>query len=197
MTDFDALKVAIMLTQSPMAIRTIKRQSLPDGIGVLLKVASGDSTATADAQKVIPKTEAELRAAAEFFIEQVLLSRTSNSYRILGHNNNANSADLRRHMALLMKWLHPDTIASTGLIGEINRSVFAQRITYAWENLKTPDRRAAYDRSLEESLRKVYLEKQTKPKRLAEKKRKFGKLTLFPIPREGLVRKALNLLRCL
>ena len=42
-------------------------------------------------------------------------------------------------MALLMKWLHPDAARD----GE--QSVFAARIAAAWNNLKTPDRRAAYD----------------------------------------------------
>ena len=43
-------------------------------------------------------------------------------------------------MALLMRWLHPD-VAREG-----ERSVFAARIAAAWNTLKTPERRAAYDR---------------------------------------------------
>jgi DnaJ-class molecular chaperone len=43
-------------------------------------------------------------------------------------------------MALLLRWLHPDMDRH----GE--RSLFAGRITQAWETLKTPERRAAYDR---------------------------------------------------
>ena len=42
-------------------------------------------------------------------------------------------------MALLMRWLHPD-VAREG-----ERAVFAQRIAAAWNTLKTPERRAAYD----------------------------------------------------
>ena len=52
-------------------------------------------------------------------------------------------------MALLMRWLHPDVDASAG-----ERSIFAGRVTKAWENLKTPDRRAAYDQSQSASKKK-------------------------------------------
>jgi hypothetical protein len=44
-------------------------------------------------------------------------------------------------MALLLRWLHPDLDPC----GE--RSVFVRRVTRAWNDLKTQDRRDAYDRS--------------------------------------------------
>ncbi len=44
-------------------------------------------------------------------------------------------------MILLLKWLHPDSGVDQA------RSVFASRVIRAWEDLKTPGRRAAYDRS--------------------------------------------------
>jgi hypothetical protein len=45
-------------------------------------------------------------------------------------------------MALLLRWLHPDVAGGT------ERSVFAGRITAAWDDLKTPERRADYDRAM-------------------------------------------------
>jgi hypothetical protein len=42
-------------------------------------------------------------------------------------------------MALLIKWLHPDSAR------EGQQSVFVNRVTLAWDDLKTPDRRVAYD----------------------------------------------------
>jgi hypothetical protein len=42
-------------------------------------------------------------------------------------------------MALLLRWLHPDVAAGA------ERSVFTARITAAWDDLKTPERRAGYD----------------------------------------------------
>ncbi|MGE3914849.1 MAG: hypothetical protein AB7F78_04050 [Hyphomicrobiaceae bacterium] len=88
-----------------------------------------------------------LRTAAAFFIEQVLLAPGADSYRVLGASPTATSTDLRRNMALLLRWLHPD-IEPTG-----ERSVLASRVTSAWEDLKTTTRRATYDGSLTEAVR--------------------------------------------
>jgi hypothetical protein len=82
-----------------------------------------------------------LREAAAFFIEQVLLHPEADSYRVLGAGGKASNEELRRNMALLLRWLHPDR-SSEGM-----RTVFASRVTNAWNNLKTPERRAAYDRA--------------------------------------------------
>jgi DnaJ-class molecular chaperone len=82
-----------------------------------------------------------VREAAAFFIEQVLLHPGADSYRVLGARPDAPNGELRRNMALLLKWLHPDSDRQG------QRSVFATRVTRAWNDLKTPERRAAYDRS--------------------------------------------------
>ena len=82
-----------------------------------------------------------MRNAAAFFIEQILLAPGADSYRVLGGNAQASNSDLRRNMALLLRWLHPDMEHN----GTGDRSVFAARITLAWEDLKTAERRAAYD----------------------------------------------------
>ena len=42
-------------------------------------------------------------------------------------------------MALLLKWLHPDVDHSA------SHASLAKRVTMAWDNLKTAERRAAYD----------------------------------------------------
>jgi hypothetical protein len=43
-------------------------------------------------------------------------------------------------MALLLRWLHPDSDRHE------QRVVFAARVTRAWNDLKTNERRVAYDR---------------------------------------------------
>ena len=63
------------------------------------------------------------------------------SYRVLGAARGAGAAELRSNMALLMRWLHPDVNANGA------RLMLAARVTRAWETVKTPDRRAAYDRA--------------------------------------------------
>jgi hypothetical protein len=42
-------------------------------------------------------------------------------------------------MAILLRWLHPDRDRYA------ERDAFAVRVTRAWNNLKTPEQRAAYD----------------------------------------------------
>jgi DnaJ-class molecular chaperone len=80
-----------------------------------------------------------IRKAAAFFIEQILLHADADSYRVLGANPQSTSNELRRNMALLLKWLHPDLDRSA------ERSVLATRVTLAWDAVKTPERKAAYD----------------------------------------------------
>ena len=70
------------------------------------------------------------------------------SYRVLGAARGAGAAELRSNMALLMRWLHPDVNANGA------RLMLAARVTRAWETVKTPDRRAAYDRAQAASKRK-------------------------------------------
>ena len=84
-----------------------------------------------------------MRDAAAFYIEQILLAPESDSYRVLGGGPQTSSGDLRRNMALLLKWLHPDMERNGS--GNSARSMFAGRVTLAWEDLKTAERRAAYD----------------------------------------------------
>src|SRR5439155_8031484 len=45
------------------------------------------------------------------------------------------------NMALLLRWLHPD------IDREGERAMMARRVAIAWDTLKSPERRARYDRS--------------------------------------------------
>jgi hypothetical protein len=135
-----ALGVAIGLLTVPQRVRAAKREPLPDDVLSLLRIAGGDASAEAEAVRRSGRSAEVIRKAAAFYIEQVLLTRESDAYRVLGASPEASSADLRRNMALLLRWLHPDIDRK----GE--RSIFAGRVTAAWEELKTPERRAAYDR---------------------------------------------------
>jgi len=87
-----------------------------------------------------------LHEAAAFFIEQILLYPEADNYRVLGATPDAAAAELRRNMAWLMAWLHPDRAPKT------ERSVLVARVTRAWNDLKTADRRAAYDEAQRRSV---------------------------------------------
>jgi hypothetical protein len=132
--------MAIDLVKVPSRVRLLRKAPLPPGIPFLLHIAAGDADAIRSAAQTTSRTPEFLREAASFFIEQVLLAPTSDSFRVLGCTPQSSHADLRRNMALLLRWLHPD------IARDNQRAVFASRVTAAWENLKTPDRRASYGR---------------------------------------------------
>jgi hypothetical protein len=138
--DWAAFQLALDLHQVPWRVRIVRGQTLPGGVRQLLTVASGDTAGEAAAAAALGRPPETVHEAATFFIEQVLLAPEADSYRVLGAEPGAPTADLRHNMALLMRWLHPD-VARDG-----ERSVFAARIAAAWNTLKTPERRAAYDR---------------------------------------------------
>ena len=97
-----------------------------------------------------------VRQAATFFIEQILFAPDADSYRVLGASPQASAGELRRNVALLLRWLHPDRDPQ----GE--RSIFVSRVTAAWNDLKTPERRAAYDQQLHATSKKRLRSKRSK-----------------------------------
>jgi hypothetical protein len=144
----DAIAAALAMLRDPRLARLAQRGPLPRGMTLLLEVAAGESTGLARAHTMTSRSEATLQKAAGFFIEQVLLNRQSDNYRVLGSSPEATAPELRRHMALLLKWLHPDLFQSSGDDKGFNRSAYVNLVTNAWEALKTAGRRASYDASL-------------------------------------------------
>jgi hypothetical protein len=134
-----ALRAAIELFHLPSRVRTRRDEPLPLGVDLLLRIAAGDVEAEATAITATGCSRDMIRQAAIFFIEQVLLCPNSDSYRVLGADSRASNGELRRNMALLIKLLHPDKDPQG------QRSVFASRVNQAWNDLKTPERRATYD----------------------------------------------------
>jgi hypothetical protein len=136
-----ALEAAFYLMQSPSQVRLIRSRPLPDGVDVLLRIAANDADTIRQATLWLGRSPETIQQAAAFFIEQILFFPDADSYRVLGTTAEARNGDLRRNMALLLRWLHPD------LDPHGERSVFAPRVTRAWNDLKTRERRDAYDRS--------------------------------------------------
>jgi hypothetical protein len=134
-----ALKIAIDLMHVPSQVRLIRLEPLPEGVSLLLRIAAGDNEADRTAVELTGRSIETVRRAAAFFIEQILFAPESDSYRVLGAGSQATAGELRRNVGLLLKWLHPDVDPQS------ERSVFVGRVTGAWNNLKTPDRRTAYD----------------------------------------------------
>jgi hypothetical protein len=145
MSDRMALKIAIDLMHVPSQVRFYRTEPLPDGVLILLRIAAGDDEAENTASLLADRPRDIVRQAATFFIEQILFAPNADSYRVLGANAPAGAGELRRNVALLLRWLHPD------LDPQGERSIFVGRVTAAWNDLKTPERRAVYDESLRRS----------------------------------------------
>jgi hypothetical protein len=139
MSGAQALRTALDLLHIPSRVHAARLEPLPPGVHSLLRVAVGEETEEALAIVSKGRSHDEIHQAAAFFIEQVLLHRDADSYRVLGATPEATTPELRRNMALLMRWLHPDKDPDG------RRSMFAGRVTRAWDDVKTDERRAAYD----------------------------------------------------
>jgi hypothetical protein len=137
-----ALKLAFDLYDFPSQARGTRKAPLPPDLVLLLRIAAGEEDTIGEAVRVSGRPIRVVRDAAGFFIEQVMLFPEADSYRVLGASPTAENFELRRNMALLLRFLHPD-IDQKG-----ERSIFAARVTKAWSDLKTPERRAAYDLQL-------------------------------------------------
>ena len=143
-----ALRVAVDLLHLPSDVHRLRDEPLPNGVQLLLRVAAGEDKALATATELTERPENLVQEAAGFFIEQILFAPGTDSYRVLGANNIATARELRGNMALLIRWLHPDLDQ-----GEV-RAVFIGRVTAAWDNLKTKERREAYDRAHQQTKKK-------------------------------------------
>jgi DnaJ domain len=137
-----ALRAAIALTLMPSRIRSLRDGPLPEGVSVLLRIAAGEEEIEREAAMSLDRPAHIVRDASVFFIEQMLLFPEANSYRVLGTDLKAPTPELRQNMALLIRWLHPDKNPTQ------EQTVFVYRVNRAWDDLKTPDRRQAYDRWL-------------------------------------------------
>jgi hypothetical protein len=138
----EALRLAFDLMHFPAQVRGVRVAPIPADVSRLLQIAAGEQEAILLAAAQSGRPAHLVREAAGFFIEQILLFPDADNYRVLGATSQASYAELRQNMALLLRWLHPDVNRP----GE--RTVFVTRVTRAWNELKSPERRAAYDQIL-------------------------------------------------
>lgn len=125
----EAMRDAVDLLHLPSQARAMRAAPLPGGINLLLRVATGDRDAL-DSAKQLTKRSADVnRNAAAFFIEQVLL-HSEDHHRNLGVTEQASPAERRAHMALLLKWLHPDVSQ------DAHKARLARRVIAAWNAIK-------------------------------------------------------------
>jgi hypothetical protein len=119
------------------------RTPLPAGIGVLLKLAGGSEP---DPAILALAPADELKAAALFFIEQVLFRRDASHYQVLGLTPDATLEQVKEHHRLLMRVFHPDRENRA----DDWKDAFATRINLAYTTLRDADERRRYDASLQQ-----------------------------------------------
>ena len=141
-----SLMLAIDGYHAPSRMRSYRRAELRDDIHFLLLIVSGDLEAEREAVLITGRTVSTVRKAAEFFVEQVLFIPEADAYRILGAHPSMSSHELRKNMALILRWLHPDVNKN-----EQQRD-YSRRVTAAWNQLKTPALRLAYNEMAKQSL---------------------------------------------
>jgi hypothetical protein len=140
--DIAVLRAALFLTAIPSHCAQLRKEPLPSGVGLLLRIVAADVEAIEFCAACLEKSPAEIREAAAFYLEQILLAPDADSYRVLAAKKDTPAATLRHNLTLLCRWLHSD------ICEDLARSVFFLRVTQAWNDLKTPARRAAYDAAL-------------------------------------------------
>jgi hypothetical protein len=140
-----ALHQALDLLRRPMLAGLMRDQPLPRDVLMLLQMAANDEAALQRATEMTSESPARIREAALLWLQNVLMTSKVDHYRVLGLDAAASQEQIREHLTWLMKWLHPDRTRSEW------DSAFARRVLAAWDALKTPERRAAYDLTVKQS----------------------------------------------
>ena len=125
-----ALESAMALWRAPRLARAMRSKRLPEGLSFLLRILSGERQALAEAQRLTRLNEDAIISIVEFYVLQVMLFRGAPPRRVLGVELGAERSQIRRHMAYLMGWLHPDKEANTW------RVVFARRVLDSWHQIE-------------------------------------------------------------
>jgi hypothetical protein len=138
--DASALEQALAFHRSPRRWACLRRQRLPPDVPLLLRLAAAEPRALADSAARTGETPQVVREAAIFYLQQVLFDNDADSYRVLGVDAGASEEQIKHHHRLLVHWLHPDRNRDSW------EAVFVDRVNAAWSDLRTAERRLAYDR---------------------------------------------------
>ena len=139
-----ALEWALALLRAPGERQGLRQRPLPaDGMDVLLGIAAGTMPDQLVEQAWrFGESEPDVLEAARFYAREVLFHPQADAYRTLGVAPDASAQRIKAHYRLLQLWLHPDRARSE------DDALFATRVNGAWNQLRTPERRQAYDEAL-------------------------------------------------
>src|SRR5687768_7847508 len=137
-----ALDVALSCLRNPSLVGATRDWPLPDGMLTLLRLAAGDQALAEELAESRHRPPREILDAAVFFVHQVLFDPAADSYRTLGVQHDALDSQIKEHYRWLVRWQHPDRAK------DVWDGVYADRVNLAWQDLRTPERRRAYDERL-------------------------------------------------
>lgn len=124
-----ALDCAFALARTPALAAGMRSQALPGDVKVLLSVVAREAGALDHAVRFSGMSGDDILAAAELYVQQVMLHPKADSRRALGIGLDCDRNTARAHMRLLMTWLHPDRNENAW------RSAFAHRVLAAWRDV--------------------------------------------------------------
>lgn len=125
-----AIGLALDLARMPALATSDTLPAIPADILELMRVAAASPQACRAAEAATGVPVQILTEAARFYLQQVLFRRNADCYRVLGLQPGASRELARRHMHLLLQWLHPDR--NSGWDG-----VYAERVLKAWHEVSS------------------------------------------------------------
>ena len=134
-----ALDQALAFWRAPALLANARHRPLPDDVLDVVRIAAGDSNAAEQGAAATGTDPGELTEASAFYLQQLLFAPGTDSYRVLGVNPGTPDARIKEHYRWLVRWLHPDRNPDEW------EALYADRVNRAWQDLRTPDKRAAYD----------------------------------------------------
>ncbi|UHD15501.1 DnaJ domain-containing protein [Thiocapsa bogorovii] len=142
------VELALDYYRDPLTYRHLAEaeRRLPQGFGALLAefCTALSSARIAQTSAQLGADAAEMEEAARFFVRHALLNPEGDYYRHLGLNRDAPQESIRHHYQLLIRMFHPDRVEASTEFG----AFYATRINQAYQTLRDPETRAAYDRGL-------------------------------------------------
>jgi len=129
-----AINLALDLARMPALAAAMRKQTLPSDLLEVIRIAAGCPEASKAALAATQEPLRVIRAAAIFYLEEMLFFPDAGLHRNLGVAADASKAQMRLHMRWLLQWLHPDHNSDE------TAAFLAARVINAWHELGRRDR---------------------------------------------------------
>ena len=128
MSQRHAVGVALDLARMPALVRAPAARTLPTDVTEIIRIAAGEEDACVAAVVATGEKKRVIVEAARFYLQQILFFPDADCYRVLAIEPDAPRSVARKHMRLLLKWLHPD-------LNRAPESIYSHRVLGAWQQV--------------------------------------------------------------